>query len=402
MKVKNNKLIGRFHTPAILCLSVLLMLWSCGNNKQQPADAEIIKKQIAEHKNQVNELNKKIAELEEQLGLMGDGGTIRNQIPVEVTSIVSQPFSHYIKVNANVEAVNEATISPETNGQIKQINVKKGERVSAGQVVASLNVSVIESGIKEVETSLEMAKTLYERQKNLWDQKIGSEVQYLQAKNNYEGLQTRLKTMQSQLELSVIRAPFGGVVDEIFAKEGELALPGLPLMQILNLSTLYVNADVSESFLPVIKPNDEVILRFPAFPEYVKQVKVHRLGNVINPENRTFRLQVLIPNSDDLFKPNMVATVSFRAFATDSALVVPSILIKQDTQGHFVFVARKNDDGEFYARKAYIERGFDSEGKTIINSGLDYGDYLIVLGHNQVTEGVPVLIQNENPDQISK
>jgi len=169
----------------------------------------------------------------------------------------------------------------------------------------------------------------------------------------------------------------------------------MPLMQILNLSRLYVNADVSEVYLPVIKPGDEVTLRFPAFPDFEQQLKIHRLGNVINPENRTFRLQLMIPNSNDRFKPNMVASVSFRAFATDSALVIPSILIKQDVQGHFVFVARKNGNGQFYARKTYIGRGLDSEGRTMINDGLSPGDLLITQGHNQVTEGIPVLLENK-------
>ncbi len=394
MNQRSKCFLDRVFFAAFMSMIAVTLFWSC-QNEPEPTDAETIKNQISEHKKQVNDLTLKIADLEEQLRQMGDETAVKDQLLVEVTSVESQPFNHFVKVNANVEAVEEAMISPETNGQIRQIQVKKGQRVAAGQVVASLNMSVIESSLKEVETSLELAKTLYNRQKNLWDQKIGSEVQYLQAKNNYESLQSRLATLQSQLDLSVIRAPFDGVVDEIFAKEGELAMPGLPLMQILNLSKLYVNADVSETYLPVINPGDEVVLRFPAFPDYEQHLKIHRLGNVINPENRTFRLQLMIPNSEDRFKPNMVASVSFKAFATDSALVIPSILIKQDVQGHFVFVARKNGNGQFYARKTYIERGMDSEGKTMINDGLSPGDFLITQGHNQVTEGIPVLLENK-------
>jgi RND family efflux transporter MFP subunit len=398
MNSHSKSFLNRVFFAAFMLMLALPLFWSC-QNEEVPTDAETIKKQISEHKKQVNELTNKIADLEEQLRQMGDETAVKEQLLVEVITVESQPFSHFVKVNANIEAVEEAMISPETNGQIRQIQVKKGQRVTAGQVVASLNVSVIESSINEVETSLELAKTLYNRQKNLWEQKIGSEVQYLQAKNNYESLQSRLATLQSQLELSVIRSPFDGVVDEIFAKEGELAMPGVPLMQILNLSKLYVNADVSEAYLPAINAGDEVVLRFPSFPDYEKQLKIHRLGNVINPENRTFRLQLMVANSDDRFKPNMVASVSFRAFATDSALVIPSILIKQDVQGHFVFVARKNGNGQFYARKTYIERGMDSEGKTMINDGLTPGDFLITQGHNQVTEGFPVLIENKTISQ---
>jgi membrane fusion protein, multidrug efflux system len=372
----------------ILVIS-LFFFTSCGE-QQQPDDIEQIKQQISDYKQQIVETNKKIAALEEELERQGGVAEMQNVIPVDVTKLEKEPFSHYVKVNGTVEAVNEATISPETNGQIKVIAVKKGEQVTTGTVVARLNTSVIENNIKEVETSLELAETLYKRQKNLWEQKVGSEVQYLQAKNNYESLQSRLKTLESQLETAIIKAPFDGIVDDIFAKEGELAMPGMPLMQIINLDKVYVNADVSESFLSVIQPSEEIIIRFPSYPGYETKTQIHRIGNVINPENRTFRVQARLINDRDRFKPNMVASISFRSFSTDSALVVPSILIKQDVQGHFVFTARRNGNGNLFAHKVYIERGLDSEGKTMIKEGLQPGDLLIVKGHNQVTEGTPL------------
>lgn len=387
--MKNSLSVSRL----ILVVS-LVYLTSC-DEQQQPNDIEQIKQQISEYKQLVVETNKKIASLEEELERLGGVAVMENAVPVSVSALAKQPFSHYVKVNGSVEAVNEATISPETNGQIKVIAVKKGERVTTGQVVARLNTSVIENNIREVETNLELAKTLYERQKNLWEQKVGSEVQFLQAKNNYESLQSRLKTLESQLETSVIKAPFKGIVDNIFAKEGELAMPGMPLMQIINLDTLYVNAEVSESFLSVVQPSEEVILRFPSYPGYEKNIRIHRIGNVINPENRTFRLQLLINNQQERFKPNMVASISFKSFSADSALVVPSILIKQDVQGYFVFTAKRNGNGNLFAHKVYIERGLDSEGKTMIKEGLKAGDLIIVNGHNQVTEGAPLNVDDE-------
>jgi membrane fusion protein, multidrug efflux system len=380
-------------SKVILVVS-LCYLTSCGG-QEQPNDIEQIKQKISDHKQEIVETNKKIAALEEELERLGGVAEMENTVSVTVSELTKQPFSHYVKVNGSVEAVNEATISPETNGQIKAIAVKKGERVTTGQVVARLNTSVIENNIREVETNLELAKTLYERQKNLWEQKVGSEVQFLQAKNNYESLQSRLKTLESQVEMSVIKAPFNGIVDNIFAKEGELAMPGMPLMQIINLDNLYVNADVSESFLAVVQPSEEVILRFPSYPDFEKKTRIHRIGNVINPENRTFRLQLLVNNQQERFKPNMVASISFRSFSADSALVVPSILIKQDVQGHFVFTARRNGNGNLHANKVYIERGLNSEGKTMIKGGLKAGDLLIISGHNQVTEGAPLNVNDE-------
>lgn len=386
----------------LIIFSMFMLLISCSQEEANDNDIDRIREQISEYKKLVVETNKKIVELEGELERLGGTAVLRNSIPVGVTTLSPQPFSHYVKVNANVEAVNAATISPETNGQIRSIPVRKGQKVSAGDVVARLNVAVIESSIREVETSLELAKALFERQKNLWDQQIGSEVQYLQAKNNYESLQSRLETLQSQLDMAIIRAPFDGIVDEIFSKEGELAMPGAPLMQIINLDQLYINADVSESFLAVLEPNDEVTLRFPAYPDFEQRTKIHRIGHVINPENRTFRLQLLISNSRDRFKPNMVASISFRSFSTDNALVVPSIIIKQDTQGHFVFAARKNGNGNYYARKVYIERGMDSEGRTMIRSGLNPNEKLITRGHNQVIEGTPLIIEKTDTSLVSR
>ncbi len=370
----------------------IVFLASCGNDAPK-SEAEAIRAEISAYQQQINEMTLKVGELERQLEAMGEQPVNRARVAVEVFEMQPQPFEHFFRVNGTLEAGQEAMISPEMNGQLTRISVIKGQRVSSGQEVARLNTSVIENNIEEVKTSLRLAKTVYERQKGLWEQEIGSEIQFLEARNNYESLQTRLKTLESQLDMAVMRAPFTGVVDEIFMKEGELAMPGIPVMQIINLSKVYVNTDLAESFLPMIDKNTNVILRFPTFPDYEARVPVHRLGNVINPENRTFRMQLRIDNPGEKFKPNMVASVSIRSFSKDQALVLPSILIKQDVQGHFVFTAQQNGNGELIARKSYVERGPDGEGQTMINSGLKPGDRIIQRGHNQVGEGTLIRIE---------
>jgi membrane fusion protein, multidrug efflux system len=389
-----KRTLGQFLLVSLL-LSVSVFFSSCSQEK--PDDADAIRTQISEYNAQILELSQKVSTLEKELELMGEKPQNRVRTPVGVTEMLAQPFDHYFRVNANVEAIREATISPETNGQIKQIMVSKGQRVTRGQVLARLNTSVIENNISEIKTSLQLAQTVYNRQKRLWEQEIGSEIQYLEAKNNYESLQTRLKAMESQFEMAVMRAPFEGVVDEIYVKEGELAMPGIRVMQIINLNQLYINADVSENFLPMINPNDRVILRFPAFPDYEQYVPIHRVGNVINPENRTFRLQLRIDNPGERFKPNMIASMGILSYSADEALVVPSILIKQDIQGHFVYVAQKNNGDDLVAKKVYVERGLDGEGRTMIKDGLEPGDLLINQGHNQVSDGTLIeIIEKRN------
>ena len=367
---------------------ILLFVVSCDNDdNNHNGDPQAIRNQITEYNEQIVELNQKISNLERELEQLGERAQSRTRTPISVTEINLQAFEHYFETNASVEAVKEAMISPESNGQIRSILVNKGQRVSKGQELARLNTSVIENNIEEVQTSLELAQTVYNRQKSLWEQEIGSEIQYLEARNNYNSMQARLKSLNSQLDMAVMRAPFDGIVDDIFAKEGELAMPGVIVMQIINLNLLYINADVSESFLPNINSSDRVILRFPSFPDYEQSVPIHRLGNVINPENRTFRLQVRIANTGERFKPNMTATMSIPSYSTQEAIVVPSILIKQDVQGYFVFTAISNEEGDQVAHKVYIERGRTSEGKTMIESGLSKGDLLISQGHNRVNDG---------------
>jgi membrane fusion protein, multidrug efflux system len=377
-------------TLFITLLAITGAMTSCKEEKQ--SDPQAIRSQITTYNQQIVELNQKISDLEKQLEQMGETTQNRERTPVGVTEIKPEPFDHFVKVNAQVEAVREASISPEINGQIQQINVSKGQRVTAGQVLARLNTSVIDNNIAEIKTSLQLAETVYNRQKRLWEQEIGSEMQYLEAKNNFESLKSRLKTTESQLAMAFIKAPINGVIDDIFAKEGELAMPGARLMQIISLEELYINADVSETFLPAINTNDKVILRFSVFPDYEELVPIHRMGNVINPENRTFRVQLKIRNQNEQFKPNMMASMSLRAYQAKEALVIPSIMIKQDTQGYFVYVARENEDGELIARKTYIERGLSGEGKTMVSSGLNPGDLFITQGHNRVTDGSLVRI----------
>ncbi len=360
---------------------------------------EAIRSQISQYQKEINDLTLKIGELEKQLIAMGEPVNNRAQVPVTVLRVVPREFDQFFVASASVEAVQTATISPEASGQIRTISVSKGQRVSAGQVVARLNTSVIENNISEVNTSLQLARTVFERQKGLWEQQIGSEIQFLEAKNNVEALEGRLQTLQSQLNMSVMRAPFSGIVDEILMKEGELAMPGVRVMNIINLEKLYINADLSEAYMGLVKPGENVTLRFPAFPDEEFTLPVHRVGNVINPENRTFRLQLLLNNQGERFKPNMMANLSIRTLTNSDALVVPSILIKQDVQGFFLYTVVENN-GQLEASKVYVERGPDGEGQTMIKDGLTPGDRVILNGNNQVSDGSLVRIPESTSPMV--
>ncbi|UCG27895.1 MAG: efflux RND transporter periplasmic adaptor subunit [Bacteroidales bacterium] len=315
-----------------------------------------------------------------------------SKVPVYVKTVRPESFEHFIQVSGSVEAEQDAMISPEINGQIRTIHVKEGEHVERGHLLVSLNTSITESTIDEVKTGLKLATKLYEKQKGLWDQNIGSEIQYLEAKNAKESTENRLKTLMAQLEMARIRAPFDGIIEEIYSKVGELASPGMMLLRIINLSDLNVKADVSEIYLSSLRTGDPVHLEFPSYPDIKLETPITRIGNVIHPQSRTFRIEMKLKNPDNQLKPNILTRVKVVDFSTDSALLVPSIIIKNDANGSYLYIAQQNSQ-IFTAQKMYVEKGPTYEDQTMIISGLESGQNVIVAGYDQVNNGIPVEIK---------
>lgn len=318
------------------------------------------------------------------------GQSARQSLAVEVLVMEPRRFSRQFKVTGIMEALQDALISPEINGQIKQIAVGRGQRVDRGELLIRLNTGVTEKNMAEVTTSLELATRLFEKQEELWQQKIGSEVQYLEARNGKESLEARLATLEQQLELARIRAPFPGIVEELLLKEGEMAAPGMQLLRLVNLETMRVSARISEAYLNSVQEGDTVELHFPAYGGEVITERINRLGKVIDPMTRTFVMEVILPNRNERLKPNMLTSVMVTDFAAERALVVPSVILKQDFKGTFLF--RANGDR---AEKVYVETGITVQDETMITGGLEPGDRVIVRGYNLATDGEPVRIANK-------
>mgnify|MGYP001227072117 CR=1 FL=1 len=314
-------------------------------------------------------------------------------VPVKVQEMKYQKFSSYFEVNGIIEAENQAFVSPEINGQIKSILVEEGQRVLKGQLLVKLNTEVTQKSIEELKTRLDLAQIAFNKQKSLWDQKIGSEMQYLQSKNNLESLEKSLETLDAQMEMASIRAPFSGIVDEIFQKEGEIASPGRQVIQLVNLSNIIINADVSESYISKISKGDSVLVSFPSYPDIELKVPVFRTGNIINPSNRTFTVQLKMRNIEEKLKPNLMAVLKIKDFAADSVFVIPSLIVKQDlSKGKFIFKVVENN-GVKEASKTYVKTGISSNNRTVIKEGLKEGDEIIVEGYNMVSTGIPVDIR---------
>ncbi len=317
----------------------------------------------------------------------------RKSFAVEVKEVVPDTFVHYVKVTGMMEAVRDAFISPETNGQIKTIHVERGERVKSGQILLALNTEVTRKNIAEVQTSLELATRVFEKQRDLWQKKIGSEMQYLEAKNNKESLEARLGTLQAQLDMATIEAPFSGIVDDIPVKEGEIASPGMLLIRLVNLDRMRVSAHLSEAYLTSVSEGQQVELRFSAYPEMVLSEPITRLGKVIDPQTRTFTVEVTLDNPREKLKPNMLTSVRIEDYRNDSALVVPSISLKEDFEGVFLFTAEDQGSGP-RAVKQYVIPGRTVQDKTMIEKGIESGDRVIIKGYNLVSDGTPVNIVN--------
>jgi membrane fusion protein (multidrug efflux system) len=363
---------------AIKLFSILLLV-SCGMDKDQ-----MIKKQIEAKKSQISKLEDQIDELQKQLSDTADS---HNQIKVDIKEIAPEEFKHYITVFGNVEADQYARVSPEMNGQIRKIHVSEGQHVNKGALLVSLNTDATRSSIDEVRTNLELATTNYEKVKKLWDQGIGSEMQYLQSKSQKESLEARLNMLEAQLRMSEVRAPFNGIADRIYLKEGDIAGPMVPLIEFVNLSRITIKADVSETYLASIHAGDRVDVSFSAFPDASREASIARISKVINMTSRTFQIEINLNNPGELIRPNMISSIRINDFSSQDALVVPSIVIKRDITGDYLYVVSRDKDNKVIATKRYVKRGISYEGDTMISEGLKKGDKVIIAGYNLVSSG---------------
>ncbi len=368
-------------------ISVIMLVAALMVGCSSTETPEAIKLQISGLKDKALEINNQIKELEHKLAKMEDGNHINGLVPVKVKNMQEESFEHYFLVNAKVEMAEEALIRPEGSGHIKKIHVTKGQRVAKGDLIVSLNTSILENSTAEVKSALDLATKVYDKQKALWEQNIGSEIQYLEAKNNKERLEYNLKSLQAQLDMSLVKAPFAGIVDDIYSKEGELASPSAPLVYLINLDKFKIEADVTENLLTKIHVGDMVNIKFPTYSDIVLNAPIKRIGNAIDQKTRTIKVELWLDNVRGQIKPNQIAMLSIKDFESKNAFVVPSIILKQDSKGTFLFAVSKNDADKMVATKTYVETGLSYNDRTMVTKGLDKGQQVITAGFNQIGNG---------------
>ncbi|WP_297094141.1 efflux RND transporter periplasmic adaptor subunit [uncultured Draconibacterium sp.] len=368
----------------LFILTTALIVSACGNTNVTDEAAK--RKQLQELKQQVHTLEQQIHTLETELS----ANETEELVNIKATTLENQKFEHFIEVTGKVEAEQDVDVSPESAGIIKEVLVTEGEHVSKGQILARLNTDVLERSVEELQVQLDLAVTNYERQKNLWDQNIGSEMEYLQAKNSKESLQKRINSLNTQIEMAEVKSPINGVVDIVYQEKGNIGSPQTPFAKVINTSNIKIYGDISETYITKVHRGDDVEIRFPALDKTV-DAKINQIGNTIDPNNRTFRVRINIGNPTNMIKPNLVSVLSMRDYVNESAIVVPSLFIKEDFKGHYLYIV-ENNSGENVAKKVYVTPGVSNNNMTEITEGLTAGTQVISEGYNQVVNGTAVKI----------
>jgi membrane fusion protein, multidrug efflux system len=359
------------------------LLVACGGEKQEGLAGK--KEELTQLKSEQSELNQKIRALETEIAQLDTTNKPEDRAKAVVVSpLLTENFKHYVEVQGTVDAKNTVMVSPKTGGVLTAVYVKEGDNVRQGTVMAKIDNSILRESIEEVKNQLSLATTVYEKQARLWEQKIGTEIQYLQAKNNKEALEKKLTTLNTQLGQANIAAPISGVVDQVIAKVGEMASPGMPVARVVNLSNLKVVAKVADSYAASVRKGDEVIIKFPDLnQEYTARVSF--VSTTVDPLSRTFRIEANLPSSSSI-KPNMLAQVQINDASRNDAIVIDQNLVQNTEKGQIVYVTATKGDRRVAEAKT-VKTGLSYNGKVEILEGLKAGDQLITQGYQEVADG---------------
>ena len=308
---------------------------------------------------------------------------------VSVLTVKDTVFSHYLEIQGSVNTKENILVQPEFQGTLVSLNVKAGQRVSKGQVLGKIDDAGLSQQVASLENQYALAKTTFERQKNLWSQKIGSEMQYLQAQTQMISAQRGVAQIKAQLEKTILKAPFTGTIDEVFVEKGQVVAPSQQgLMRIVNLSNMYVSTSVPETYIGKLKVGTEVDVFLTSLGKTYKG-KVRQIGNFVNPNNRSFGIEVSVPNPENLLRPNQVANLKITDYFSKNAIVVPTNVIQEDGEKNkFVYTAINVSGKTGIAKKVIVKLGQSSNNVTEILSGLSAEAIIVSEGANAISDGM--------------
>ncbi|WP_339846504.1 efflux RND transporter periplasmic adaptor subunit [uncultured Dokdonia sp.] len=383
----------KYITLAILSIALV----SCGGDSNGKSVETLLESGTVEElqskkealKAEITTSNEQLAQIEKVL----EEKTPRDKKEVLITTMTVKDtlFNHFIEVQGNVETKQNVLIYPEYQGTLSRVLVKEGQRVRKGQTLARIDDGGLGSQVAQVESQAALAKTTFERQQRLWDQKIGSEIQYLQAKTQYESSQNMVNQIRSQLGKTTVTAPFSGVIDEVITDQGTVVAPGVAIFRIVNLDNMYVAAEIPESYLPTVTAGKTVKVEFPVLGESI-DATVRQTGNYIKPSNRSFAIEVDVPNKDGKVKPNLTARLSINDYTAENAILIPLNVINENADGEqYVYIAFAKAD-EMIAQQKIITTGKSQGDRIEVLSGVEVGDKIIVEGARSVKDNQAVKI----------
>jgi len=364
-----------------LIAATAIFIASCGGKKEGGDKAA----QLADLQKQEAEIAKKIETLEAEIGVKSD---MPEKIKlVQIQEVILKDFKHYIDIQGRIDASENVVANVKSaGGIITKIYVKEGQNVTAGQVIAETDASAYTANIEVLKTQLATATTFYDKQKRLWDQKIGTEIQFIQAKAGKETLEKNIAAIKEQVEMTRVTSPITGVVDEVMLKVGQLASPQMPNngIRIVNMNSLKVKADIAESYAKNVKSGNDVTISFPDIDKEIK-TNISYVGKNINALTRTFNVEAQLSNSDD-YHPNMIAVLKIVDYKASNVLVLPINTLQNSEEGQYVMVA-ESKAGKIIASKRLVSLGKTSGNDVEIISGIKQGDKLISIGYQDLNEG---------------
>lgn len=384
IQTQNNSIMAK---RILVLTAIVFIAISCGSKENnQTIDQLIDAKNSKELQAKKSLIQADLAKIEAALATLNGK---KEEALVSVMTIKDTLFNHYLDIQGSVNTKENMLIQPEIPGTLISLNVKAGQRVGKGQILGRVDDGGSSQQVASLETQYQLAKTTFERQKNLWNQKIGSEIQYLQAQTQMLSLQRSVAQAKAMLAKTVIRAPFSGTIDEVFVERGQVVSAGPQgLMRIVNLNNMYVSTTIPESYIGKLKVGTQVDVFLTSLNKNYKG-KVRQVGNFINPNNRSFGVEVSVPNPENLLRPNQVAKLKVIDYTSKNAIVVPTNVIQEDGKGEkFVFVANDIKGKTATAKKVIVTLGKSSDNVTEITNGLSVDDVIVTEGVNAISEGM--------------
>lgn len=381
----------------ITSLLIGFVIVSCGGDSKNTTESVIekgdltqLREKRAELVTQADALSKEIELIDNAIGKLDANHKLAL---ISTFTAKDTVFNHYLELQAAVQTKENIVLNAEYGGTLQQVYVTEGQKVSKGQTLAKIDDGGLSQQLAQLEIQANLAKTTFERQQNLWNQKIGSEIQYLQAKSNYEAQAKAVSQMKSQVAKTIVRAPFSGTIDDVITEKGSNVAPGTPIVRIVNLGNMYLEAEVPEKYTKAITKGSDVIVEFPILGESLT-TKVSQASSYINPGNRSFNIQIQVPNKNKEIKPNLSAKIKIKDYTNPKVTTVPISIISENAEGEqYLYVAENvSKDNMATAKKVIVTTGKSQGNFVEILEGIKDGDLIIKEGARSVKDGQKVSI----------